>query len=132
MRWEAIALCLAASGIVVLADPAMAATQRQASPEEQAYAAALKCFAANAHAGETLREASEPARAAEHDRSARASFDAAVRLGRALGYTNQRVNGDLRQLQSTEMARLVGDTAYFREMVLTCRAMGLMPLAQGG
>jgi hypothetical protein len=104
---------------------AQSATATKATPE--AYAAAMKCFVANGHAEGMKQRSGDAAAAARYEAGSRASFDAALKLGQTLGYTNRRMNQDFEMVQVRELPPMVTDTDYFRRAVATCRTLGLMP-----
>lgn len=123
--------CFAVSAIVLLgANPGWAMTQQapaRPTPNENAYAAAMKCFVANGRATGMRQRAGDAAGAARYEASGRSSFDAAMQLGRRLGYPNHRMNQDFDLVQLRELPLMVSDAAYFREAVTMCRSLGLMP-----
>jgi len=90
-----------------------------------AYEAALKCFVANGSAYGDAQKAGDAAEAAAFDAKARASFDAAVRLGELLGYSGTRVEQDFRLTQMRELPQIVSNPAYARQSLQTCKALGL-------
>lgn len=112
---------LVCSGLAV----AQSATTAKATPE--AYAAAMKCFVANGHAEGMKQRSGDTAAAARYEAGSRASFDAALKLGKTLGYSNRRMNQDFEMVQVRELPPMVTDTDYFRRAVTTCRTLGLMP-----
>lgn len=120
--WVGAMLCSAVAALAGLAS-----AQSPASADQRAYEAALKCFVANGHASGLRTRAGQTSLAAAYDASARTSFDAATRLGRRLGYSGQRIDQDFGIVQARELPQMVTDTAYFRQAVATCRALGLMP-----
>lgn len=91
-----------------------------------AYAAAMKCFVANAAAASDRKAAGDPAKAIVYEANAKRSFDAAVKIGRIMGLTNRQMNKDLDDASARELSRMVADNAYFRNAVATCKGMGLM------
>lgn len=107
--------------------------QAQTTPRStlitEAYAAARKCFLANIHAGGIRRDAGDEAGARRYEEGARASYDAARVAALTLGYSEDRLEADIRRTREQELAPLVRDTAYFRSAVATCRTLGLMPTA---
>lgn len=118
-----LGVCL---GVLVSGSPAEA---QSTNANRTAYEAGLKCFVANGHADGLQRRAGNVASADRYQASARTSFDAVLRLGAMLGYTNQRINEDLGIVQTRELPPLVNDPAYFRQTVNMCRSLGLMPAA---
>ena len=126
VRGRAISL---AAVMLAMAGGYAQAQNATASANRIAYESALKCFVANGRADGVRRQAGNHTAADAYERGARTSFDAAVRMGQLLGYSNQRVNEDFGIVQARELPRMVADSAYFREVIGTCRALGLMPTA---
>lgn len=97
--------CVLASTHAVLA--ASSPTQRQKL--EQAYGHALRCLNANA--------------ARKNTAGAKLSFDAAMKLGRLLGYDNRRLNADFEL--GPEMAKMARNDAYLQQALQDCAQLGL-------
>ena len=91
-----------------------------------AYEASMKCFVANGVATGEREDAGDREAAARYERTARKSFNTAVKLGEALGYTGTRINQDFGLAQARELPKLATDGAYNRTTATTCRALGLM------
>jgi hypothetical protein len=91
-----------------------------------AYDAAIKCFIANGILTGDEREKGDRAREAIFEAQARQSFEIAVKLGDALGYSGTRVNEDFGLAQTREMSKLMNNSAYFKSTAATCKALGLM------
>ncbi|WP_191554150.1 hypothetical protein [Brevundimonas aurantiaca] len=127
MRGRPIAAAFVAA--CALSTTVAAQTPTTASPPNPAHAAyetAIRCFVANGHARGERRTAGDATGAARYDAQSRQAFDAAVKLGQTLHYSNERVNGDLGRLMDRELPQMVRDPAYFRQVVASCRAYGLM------
>lgn len=92
-----------------------------------AYDVAVRCFVANVRAEGLERRAGRPEAAERYRLAGRDSFDAMAVLGVALGKTREQMEADVRASQNTDLPRMVSDNAYFRTVVSTCRAYGLMP-----
>jgi hypothetical protein len=103
------------------AEAVMGDATRQASA--MAYEAAMKCFVVN---GTAIGEQRDTRAKAAYEAKARYSFDVAVRLGEALGYSGDRITQDFGLMQTRELPKLVADPAHIREAVATCKALGLM------
>lgn len=86
----------------------------------------MKCFVANGHAMGGRERAGDSAKAAYYETKARQSFDTAVKLGNALGFTGLRINQDFGMVQARELPTIVKDESYFLSIAATCKAMGLM------
>lgn len=91
-----------------------------------AYAAAMKCFVVNGIARGDQQDAHDEAKAASFERMARKSYDAAVKLGNALGYSGSRMDQDFGMAQTYELPKMLKDTGYYRSSATTCKALGLM------
>lgn len=102
--------------------PAAAAQDNRA-----AYDVTVRCFIANARADGVEQRAGNQAAAARYRASGRQSFDALVRLGTALGKSRAQMEADISLAQEVELPRMVADSAYYRSVIRTCRAYGLMP-----
>lgn len=126
---KAIALAaqvlIATSAMVVVALPTTALAQ----DNRGAYDVAVRCFVANVHAEGLRREAGQSSAADQYRAAGRQSFDAAVALGTALGKSRSEMEADIRRGQTQDLPRMVRDADYFRTVVTTCRAYGLMPTA---
>jgi len=93
-----------------------------------AYEHAMKCFIANGHASGVLaRSGASPKTIDAYEVSARQAFDAALKLGGALGYSKQRITEDFGLTQTRELPPLVSDATYYSKAKATCRSLGLMP-----
>ncbi|HEY4942286.1 MAG TPA: hypothetical protein VII56_12735 [Rhizomicrobium sp.] len=91
-----------------------------------AYEASMKCFVANGHAIGLRKRAGDEAKAALSEAKARQSFDTAQKLGRLLGFSDDRINQDFALAQTRELPPMVTDDSYFLKAVATCKALGLM------
>ena len=111
--------------VVLNAGAAAAQTQPNAS-RQAAYEAAMKCFVANGRASGLNERAGDTANVARYEAMSRRSFDTAVHLGEALGYSGGRINQDFGITQSRELPRMVQDRQYFEAAVAFCRALELM------
>lgn len=111
---------------VSLGANAVGADDATARANTMAYRAAMKCFVANGHAVGLRQRAGDTAKAAVYESKARLSFDTAVKLGRALGYSGDRINEDFGLAQTRELPPMVTDQRYFISAVATCKALGLM------
>ncbi len=120
MRFLVVAAVIGAS---------FSASPLAAQDNRAAYEVALKCFIANASADSTEQRAGNADASARYRASARQTFDALVVLGVALGKDRARIEEDIRVAQDTELPRMVSDIAYYRSVIGTCRAYGLMPPA---
>ncbi|WP_150131397.1 hypothetical protein [Caulobacter mirabilis] len=109
---------------VLTAAPPADATQ--AGANQLAYNSAIKCLVANSRAKSMRLRVGDETGAARYDTQARKTFDVAVRLGRGIGLSNERINGDLDAMMDRELPLMVQDNAYFRQTVADCRTMGLM------
>jgi len=105
----------------------LSASPLAAQDNRAAYEVALRCFIANGRADGVEQRAGDHAAAARYRTSARQSFDALVVLGTALGKNRTGIEGDIRAAQEAELPRMVSDSAYYRSVISTCRAYGLMP-----
>lgn len=113
--------------ISVYGGPAFARSNDPATTAATAaYDTAILCFVANGNASEDRRRANDPVGADRYDANAKRSFDTAVRLGASLRYSNERINADLGVRMDRELARMVREPAYYRQIVANCRAYGLM------
>ena len=102
-------LCLI--GLNAAVQRAHAAEPTPVAPDyAKAYALAMRCFVASG--------ADDP------QARSRAAFDAAVKLGRAQGFENARINVDFDWAISRETQKLSRDTAYKTATLATCRKFG--------
>lgn len=99
----------------------------QAQDNRAAYGVAVRCFVANVRAENIERRAGRLALAEGYRVSGRQAFDTAVVLGTALGKSRAQMDADLDASQATDLPRMVSDPTYYRGVVQTCRAYGLMP-----
>lgn len=155
MRQGAIALCLAASGVVftprglatkrilpglgllamigAMALPAEA--QAPASPSrpnpttQAAYEVAIRCFIANGYGRRLKLDAGDTAAAALYEASAATSWEAAHVIAVSWRYPESRLTSDIDRARERELPALVRDPAYLRSTIATCRGLGLMPPA---
>lgn len=88
-----------------------AALAQPAEPDyAKAYALAMRCFVASG---------------GRHDEThARPAFDAAMKLGRALGLENARINVDFDWAISRETEKLSRDPDYKEATLMICRKFG--------
>ena len=100
-----------------------------AQDNRAAYDVAVRCFVANARADDVEKRAGNEAAASRYRASARVSFDALVVLGTALGKSRTQMEADIQTSQDRDLPRMVSDSAYYRSVITTCRAYGLMPPA---
>lgn len=91
-----------------------------------AYDAAMKCFVADGIVSGDYDKAGNAAKASEFEAKARTSFDAALKLGQTLGYSNEHIHEDFGLVQARELARMMTDGTYFRNAATTCKALGMM------
>lgn len=127
MRLAPFAAALVAASALSTTVAAQTQTATRApDPTYAAYETAIRCFVANGHARGERREVGDAAGAARYDAQSRQAFDTATRLGRTLRYSNERVNGDLGRIMDLELPQMVESSVYFRQVVTTCRAYGLM------
>lgn len=117
-------ICTLGVAGLLSAFPAYAQPNDQAN--RAAYGHAMKCFVANGHARGMRQRAGDEAKAAAYETKARMSFDTAVKLGRALGYSGDRMDQDFGLAQTRELPAMVSDQKYFVEAAATCKALGLM------
>lgn len=76
----------------------------------KAYALAMRCFVASG--------------GKQDQAHARPAFDAAVKLGQAMGFENARINVDFDWAISRESAKLAKDSTYREATLATCRKFG--------
>lgn len=118
------------AGALFVSSASAAASQPTPTTPERAnalaYQQAMKCFVANGNERGNRRDAGDAAGAARYDALARRAFDAAVQLGKTLGYANARVNSDFAAATKRELPLIVNSNVYAREVAATCRAYGLM------
>lgn len=109
-RFCGIRIVMVMSAAVCASGPAAAdlsATERQSY--NQAYTYAIHCFLANS---------------AIHDSAgAKPAFDAAMKLGRALGYSNRRLNSDF--ADGGEMVKLARSDTYLHQTLADCAKLGM-------
>ena len=121
-RMTILMLSVAAMTFPAVILPAKA--QTTATPNVQAaYELAMKCFVANVYA---QGEAKDQEEAVSYKTKANIAFDKAVSLGKQLGYSNQRINGDFDAYRERELPRMFHETGYFSSVAATCRAYGMM------
>lgn len=120
---RAIAALVAATAI--MATGAAAQGGKQAA-QRQAYTYAMRCYVANVYAANNRKKVGDTAKAAIYIANAKRAFDGTVALGRALGFSNQTMNGDLDEAEAREMGRFIADQNLFLETASTCKALGLM------
>lgn len=125
MAWEA-RTCAALTIVAALTAANASAQPTQQEAQRQAYGHSLSCFVANSHAMGISKRGGDAAKMAHYERKARLSFDNAVRLGKALGYSGTRVDQDFGIVQARELPPMVNDEAYFLKTAATCKALGLM------
>lgn len=94
---------------ILVAGCCMAPATASAQDYRQAYVYALRCLAATSAA----RDAPGSKRA----------FDAAMRLGRLLGYDNRRLNYDFEN--NVEIVKMARSDAYLRQTLRDCAKLGL-------
>lgn len=115
---------IAVMGTLILATAAP--TLSTAQDNRAAYDVAVRCFIANGSAVSVERRAGNAAAASRYEASARVSFDALVMLGTALGKSRTQMEADIQASQDRDLPRMVSDSAYYRSVISTCRAYGLM------
>jgi len=120
-------LCaLSACLLLAALNPAVADTESAVTKANRgAYAIALKCFVAYGINSGSYQKAGEKAKAVAMERQARASFDAVVKLGGRLGYSNARIDQDFGVAQGSELPKMWSDGNYFAEVLGTCQQVGL-------
>lgn len=111
--------------IVALAHPSLARTEPK-SAKREAYEWAIKCFVADGHAQGQRKRAGDDRKAAYYEEKGHEAFDAATKLGAALGLTGGEVTEDFQRIQAVELPTMVGDDQYFLKAAATCKALGLM------
>lgn len=91
-----------------------------------AYDASIRCFEANGLARSDAVQLDKRDLAAAFERKAKASHDAAFKLGGLLGYNEREIQQDIDAAATSELPKLVRDPAYFRSVSATCKALELM------
>lgn len=118
-----------AAAVIVTGTLPAATSYAQASKQEaqrQAYQYAMTCFVANTYAANNRKKVGDTAKAAVYLANAKRSFDGAVSMGRAMGLSNQTVNGDLDDASARELGRFMSDQQAFLQTASNCKALGLM------
>lgn len=98
------------SSLSLLAFTGTAQAQSSGDGSAAAYRYALRCFVATGRQDEA---------------GARVSYNAALRLGRAQGFTNARINADFADTMSTENLRIARSEAYRQQLLSECRRLGM-------
>jgi len=91
-----------------------------------AYESLMRCFVANAHAGDERQTVGDTAKAASYRAKARKSFDLAYAAGEKIGLSDDKISRDLDYAQATELPHLISDQHYQMDTASTCKALGLM------
>lgn len=119
----ALALCSCLCADMAVADSTDDAVARANS---MAYESAMKCFVVNGIASGDYQDRHDTHMTGVYEAKARASFDAVLKMGHILGYSNERVSQDFDLAQTRELPRMLKDSAYYRSTAATCKALGLM------
>lgn len=101
----------------------------QAQDNRAAYNVAVRCFVANVRAENVERRAGQLTSAERYKVVGKQAFDAAATLGVALGRNTTQIEADIGQSRTNDLPRMVREADYYRQVVATCRAYGLMPAA---
>ncbi len=120
-------LLVLSTGLMVAGlNPAVAESSDQAVARANlgAYRIALNCFAAYGINVGRYEKAGDRENADATEKQARASFDAALKLGRVLGYKDGQVNTDFSMTQAREVPKLQ-DRTYFAQTLSICKQVGL-------
>lgn len=126
-QWSNASPTLAASAAITLLFSTPTAVTAQ--DNRAAYDVALRCLVANGRADGVEQRAGNQAAASRYQASARQSFDAMVALGVALGKSRAQMDADIAESVARDLPRMVNDRAYYRSVIGSCRAYGLMPPA---
>lgn len=99
--------------------------QAQTDGKHRAYDYALRCFVAGGVAAGETGDPNGPA-AAAIKAHAREAYDAAYKMGAALGYKKAQISADLHSYARAETRRLTTDAAYLATTRQDCAQLGLM------
>ncbi len=125
-RWLSAAVLALSACFGASAATADSAEDAAARANRSAYEIAMKCFVVNGMASGDYQKKHDTEMTALYDNKAHASFNVALKLGYALGYSNDRVSADFDLAQTRELPRLVSDLDYYKSAVASCKAVGLM------
>lgn len=110
--------------ILVFAGPG--AAYGQTARQKSAYDYTLRCWAVAGYIASEPRVSRNPQAAAQAKASARRAFDAAHRMGAALGYSRAQITQDLDLWTRVEGALMLRNRAYFERSKADCEKLGLI------
>jgi len=117
-------LC-AAVVVATIAIVGLPAAAQSSGSQVSAYDIALKCFVVDGYASRNSQKAQDSAKADYYSEKSENAFNVAIGLGKALGYSKDRVDADIDATMKRELPQLI-TASYYEHAASECRAYQLM------